>query len=69
MAGSNGHAPTDADYWAQSLAAAIGMALVTKPFELSRAALRRALQDYARSQACNAELRDYINGKLKGERR
>lgn len=68
MAGSNGHTPTDSDYWAQSLAAAIGMALVTKPYELSRAALRRALQDFSRSQACNAELRAYLQGKLKGER-
>jgi hypothetical protein len=68
MAEGNGHTPTDSDYWAQSLAAAIGMALVTKPYELSKAALRRALQDYARSQACNAELRTYIQAKLKGER-
>jgi hypothetical protein len=44
------------------------MALVTKPYELSRAALKRALQDFARSQACNAEMRAYLQGKLKGER-
>jgi hypothetical protein len=68
MAGSNGHTPTDSDYWVQSLAAAIGMALVTEPYELSKAALKRALQDYMRSRACNAELRDYLQGKLKGER-
>lgn len=67
MAGSNGHTPTDSDYWAQSLAAAIGMALVTKPFEHSKAALKRALLDFSRSQACNAELRAYLRGKLKGE--
>ncbi len=64
----NGHIPLDSDYWAQSLAAAIGMALVTKPYELSRAALRRALQDFSKSQACNAELRTYLQTKLKGER-
>lgn len=64
----NGNVPLDSDYWAQSLAAAIGMALVTKPFELSKAALRRALRDFSRSQACNAELRDYLRDKMKGER-
>lgn len=65
---TNGHRPLDHDYWAQSLAAAIGIALVTKPFELSRAALKRALSDFARSQACNAELRTYLQTKLKGEK-
>jgi hypothetical protein len=68
MSETNGHRPLDSDYWAQSLAAAIGMALVTKPFELSKAALRRALQDFSKSETCNAELRDYLRGKLKGER-
>lgn len=64
----NGHVPLDSDYWAQSLAAAIGMALVTKPYALSRAALKRALQDFSRSQACNAELRAYLQSTMKGER-
>ena len=68
MAETNGHRPLDHDYWAQSLAAAIGIALVTKPYELSKAALRRALRDFASSQSCNHELRTYIDGKLKGER-
>ncbi len=66
--GNNGPWPRDYDYWAQSLAAAIGMALVTKPFELSKSTLRRALQDFSKSQACNAELRTYLQSKMKGER-
>ena len=57
MAGSNGHTPTDSDYWSAYLAATIGGALSLEPLELAREELRRALRNYADSQSCSAALR------------
>lgn len=67
MANGNGHKEHSSDYWAAYLAAAIGGALVTEPYELSKTALRHALQAFTRSQACSLELREIIGKLRKGE--
>jgi hypothetical protein len=60
MAGTNGHHETSPEYWVAYLAAAIGGALVTQPFEVSKAALKDALRRFTKSQACSSHLRDEI---------
>lgn len=65
--GNNGDRPRGHDYWAVYLAAAIGGALVTRPFEMSRVALRMALQEFTKSRSCSAELREIIRS-MKGEK-
>jgi hypothetical protein len=67
MAGGNGHSELGFEYWSAFLAAAIGGALVTEPFELSKRALRDALQRFTRSQQCSTELREIIRNMRKGE--
>ena len=56
----NGHKPTGAEYWSAYLAAAIGGALVTEPYEMSKGALKHALQAFTRSKSCSAHLREEI---------
>jgi hypothetical protein len=67
MAAGNGHTETSDTYWVAYLAAAIGGALVTKPWEHARGGLERALRDFTKARACSTELRDMIAKIQKGE--
>ncbi len=67
MAGGNGHHEIGFEYWAAYLASTIGGALVTEPYDLSKPALRSALQRFTRSQQCSTELREIIRNMRKGE--
>jgi hypothetical protein len=65
---SNGHTPTDPEYWCAYLAAAIGGALSLRPLELAREELRRALRKFTDSQSCSDALRSEIAKLSKGEK-
>lgn len=67
--GNNGGRPRDDGYWMMYLAAAIGGALVMRPYEHSKVTLKRALQDFTRSRSCTDEVRDLITHiqQVKGE--
>lgn len=54
------HIPLTHDYWCAYLAASIGGALVTEPFEHAKPALKQALADFTKSRACSAEVRTLI---------
>ena len=63
----NGTKPLDPDYWCAYLAAAIGCALVTEPFDHSRKALEHSLREFTKARACTASLREDIRRIRKGE--
>ena len=59
---TNGHHPSDPEYWMAYLAAAIAHALEAEPCEAGRLMLRKNLNTFMRSKCCSTRLAEHIRG-------